>query len=347
MTSFKHKLHSILIFSLAILFGFAANVALAGNGKGKGSDKTNGKAADAVLAGNGNSNGKAKGKTKSKAIGLVNPLDGSTIEYGSSEAEGDGSSEAEDDSSPSPVVIGNSSSGNSRGKASGKSKNVGQGNASNGLKARIVTNQDIVYTGQTLEIGFQFARGSELITEGLAEAFLVIFSPPAGEGEVPIEPIILPLNPEIEEMTDGEDGSEEGGDSESTGEESTTSDTEVEGEEEPEVEDEAGPRNLFTVPQVDDQEIPAGTYQLGLILTSPGGDPLDLSTWYNGLLGLVHVRGLTVSAEALPADSDGDGMMDCEPEIEGMTCEEDSTEEDEDTSTDDSSTSTDSGDTSS
>ncbi|MEZ5489517.1 MAG: hypothetical protein R3F50_04255 [Gammaproteobacteria bacterium] len=67
---------------------------------------------------------------------------------------------------------------------------------------------------------------------------------------------------------------------------------------------------------------PPGTYQPGLILTVPGGDPLGLGTWLNGLLGLVHIKELTLSAEALPADADGDGMMDCDAEYEGLTCEE-------------------------
>ncbi|MCB1669690.1 MAG: hypothetical protein R3F41_10950 [Gammaproteobacteria bacterium] len=47
-----------------------------------------------------------------------------------------------------------------------------------------------------------------------------------------------------------------------------------------------------------------------------------MNDWFNGLMGLVHIRGLTISAEALPADADGDGMMNCEPEVEGMTCDE-------------------------
>ncbi|MBT8147917.1 MAG: hypothetical protein KJN90_13755 [Gammaproteobacteria bacterium] len=344
MITFKRTFFSLLIYTLAIALGATASAAPGGKGNGKSNGKTNENTSSTVLTGNGN------GKSKGKAIGLVNRLDGSTIEYASSTTEiaGDSETESESDSetesednpeteeSPETNAIVKSDSGN--GNAFGKSKNVGQGNASNGLKARIVTNQDIVYTGQSLEIGFHFARGSELITDGLADAFLVIFSPPAGE---PSEPIVLPLNPVIEDITEGEGSTEEGGSSETTGEESTAIENEVEAEEEPAVEEEAGPRNLFSVPIVDDLEIPAGTYQLGLILTKPDGHPLDVDTWYNGLLGLVHVRGLTISAEALPADADGDGMMDCDPELDGLTCEqsEDASTSD-DTGTDDSSTGT-------
>ena len=337
MITFKRMFFSLLIYALSITLGATASAAQGGKGNGKANGKATEDTTSTVLTGNGN------GKSKGKAIGLVNRIDGSTIEYVNSTTESEGNPETEAESNPeteseenpesNEIVRSNSGNGN----AFGKSKNVGQGNASNGLKARIVTNQDIVYTGQSLEIGFHFPRGSELITEGLADAFLVIFSPPAGDDGEPSEPIILPLNPEIEEMDDG--GVATAGDSSTTGEESTAIENEVETEEEPEVEEEAGSRKLFNVPMVDDQVIPAGTYQLGLILTVPGGNPLMISDWHNGLLGLVHTRGLTISAEALPADVDGDGMMDCDPELDGLTCEDDSTTTG-DTSTGDSSTGT-------
>ncbi len=315
-------------------------------------------------------NGKSKGKpdqppglanSNGKSVGLVNRLNGNTIDYSSVESdnqkqewvlaqqvdedavpeeqveEGDNTEAGttpEDGGSTSPGKSGsagkNSVLGDTTppGKAKGQSNNNGQGNASDGLMARIVTNRDIVYTGEALEIGIHFARGAELVSDGLADVFLVIFSPPAAsaEGEEPTGPtpaVVVPLNQEIEE------GSRDSGEeSESTGsEQSALTPGEVVEEGDGETANGKNSRKLFEVPVVDTSEIPAGTYQLGLILTVPGGDPLNLDDWFNGLLGLVHIRGLTITSEALPGDADGDGMMDCEAEIEGMTCEEGTEEE--------------------
>ena len=77
-------------------------------------------------------------------------------------------------------------------------------------------------------------------------------------------------------------------------------------------------RKLFTVDSVDIGELPEGVYQLGLVITVPGGDPLDLNDWYNGLKGLITVRGLTVSGMPLELDVDGDGELECDLNEDGL-----------------------------
>ena len=280
-TDYLRKLPVILI-TMAGLLVSSLTVAGSDNGNGVGNGNAfgvgNGNAfgvgngngvGNAYGVGNGNADGIGTGsqnaKPQGKAIGLVNRLNGGTIGFGNGNGNGNGN-------------------------------NNGQGNASDGLKARIVTNQDIVYSGELLEVGVHFARGAHVITDGLADAYLVIIAPPGPEEGTgaPVAkpvPVVVPLNQELTDIADTEDGN-------------------------------PANRKLFEVPAVDTTEIPAGTYQLALILTSPGGDPLILDQWFNGFLGLLHIRGLTLSDEAVPADADGDGMMDCDADIDGMTCDD-------------------------
>ncbi len=69
-------------------------------------------------------------------------------------------------------------------------------------------------------------------------------------------------------------------------------------------------KKLFRIDAVDVETLPEGLYQLSVVLTVPGGDPMDPNDWYNGRLGLLTVRGLTVSAGPLDIDQDGDGFID-------------------------------------
>jgi hypothetical protein len=80
----------------------------------------------------------------------------------------------------------------------------------------------------------------------------------------------------------------------------------------------ATPAKLFEVAEVDISTLPAGQYQLGLILTIPGGDPLNIGDWHNGLLGMIDVKGLTISDEALAEDEDGDGHFDDDADGDGF-----------------------------
>lgn len=67
----------------------------------------------------------------------------------------------------------------------GKNRNLGHGNASNGIKAIIKANRQIFYTGDLLEIGVRFPRGAELVQSGEVDAFLMIFEPDATLGALP------------------------------------------------------------------------------------------------------------------------------------------------------------------
>lgn len=77
--------------------------------------------------------------------------------------------------------------------------------------------------------------------------------------------------------------------------------------------------NLFTLESVDISSLPAGTYQLGLVLTRPDGDPLNINDWYRGLLGLVNIVGLTITDTPVDFDDDGDGMVDNDSDGDGFS----------------------------
>ena len=96
-------------------------------------------------------------------------------------------------------------------------------------------------------------------------------------------------------------------------------------------------QKLFELEAVDVSALPAGTYQLGLILANSGGDPLNINDWFKGLLGLIDIVGLTVSDEALAIDANGDGEVDDDADGDGFS--DDTTTD----STDDTTTTTDSG----
>lgn len=216
--------------------------------------------------------------------------------------------------------------GNSAGKGSGKNKNVGVGNASDGISAKIVTAKDIFYTGDPLSIALRFSRGAELVSSGEVDAYIVIFAPAPAT------------------TADDDSDSDTETDADSNAEDSTAIDTAAaigaltDAVVLP-VSDQASAdeKKLFELEAVDVSALPAGTYQLGLVLTNPGGDPLVINDWFKGLLGLIDIVGLTVSDEALAADEDGDGEIDDDNDDDGFS----------DSTSDDSSDSTDSSDDSS
>lgn len=195
-----------------------------------------------------------------------------------------------------PDVMAQGNSGNAPGKLK---KNIGFGNASDGVKAIIHTNRDVFYTGEgdadELEVDVRFPRGGELLSSGEVEAHLMVFSP---EDDFDA----LPLSSEVS----------------------------------------TGSRNLFALDSDALRDLPEGSYQLGVVLTTPDGDPLNLDDWYNGLLGLVSVQGLTISSEATDIDEDGDGFVEGDSNGDGMPDEEDDGSTDDgssdDGSTDDGST---------
>lgn len=172
----------------------------------------------------------------------------------------------------------------------GRGNNLGKGNASDGIKGRIVTDKRIFYTGDPLEISLRFPRGSDLVTSGEVDASVIIFTPD-DEGA----PIVVPVSSEAS----------------------------------PNI------RKLFELEAVDISALPAGQYQLGLVLTAPDGDPLAVTDWHNGLLGLIDVVGIRVTDEAQEDDEDGDGMVDDDDDGDGFSDDDDT---DDDTTGDTSST---------
>lgn len=162
------------------------------------------------------------------------------------------------------------------GQAPGQNKNLGHRNASDGVKAMIKANRDIFYSGDLLDIGVKFPRGAELIQDGEADAYLMIFYPDTTLQAVPIS----------------QDASEDS-------------------------------QKMFRIEEVDVDFLPEGVYQMGVVLTVPDGDPLNLSDWYNGMLGMLTVRGLTVSEGALDVDDDGDGFVDGDDSGDGFVDDDD------------------------
>lgn len=180
---------------------------------------------------------------------------------------------------PAAVAQGNSAN------APGKNKNLGHGNASNGVKALIHANRDVLYAGDDrLELDVRFPRGAELLSEGEVDAHLVIFGPDAIWD-------VLPLSDEASD----------------------------------------GSGKLFELAENEIETLPAGVYQLGVVLTVPDGDPFLVEDWYNGLLGLLSVRGVTVAEGPIDEDADGDGMLDDDADDDGIEDDDD----DGDDSTDD------------
>ena len=80
---------------------------------------------------------------------------------------------------------------------------------------------------------------------------------------------------------------------------------------------------LYELDAVDISTLPVGTYQLGLILTKPEGNPLVINDWYRGLLGLVDIVGLTITDKAVEFDQDGDGLVDDDADGDGFSDESD------------------------
>ncbi len=82
-------------------------------------------------------------------------------------------------------------------------------------------------------------------------------------------------------------------------------------------------RKLFQIESVDVSALPAGQYQIGLVLTVPDGDPLQLSDWHNGLLGMVDVVGIRISDQPIADDQDGDGKLDDDADDDGFPDDDD------------------------
>lgn len=183
---------------------------------------------------------------------------------------------------PAAIAQGNSAN------ALGMNKNLGHGNASDGVKAMIHSNRDVLYAGDDrLELEVRFPRGAGMLTDGDVDAHLVIFGPEAIWD-------VLPLSDEASD----------------------------------------GSGKLFELAENEIEALPAGVYQLGVVLTVPDGDPFIVEDWYNGLLGLLSVRGVTVADGPIDEDADGDGALDDDADDDGIA-DDDDEEDDSSNDTDD------------
>jgi len=213
-------------------------------------------------------------------------------------------------------------------KGHGKNKNVGVGNASDGISARIVTAKDIFYTGDPMAISLRFNRGADLVSSGEVDAYIVIFSPIADSTDDSTDTTTdTGTDTSTDTGTDSTSGTTDASDTTATDTAAAVgalTDAIV-----LPVSNEASSdeHKLFEVEAVDVSALPAGTYQLGLILTNPGGDPLVINDWFKGLLGLVDIVGLTVSDEALPFDEDGDGEVDDDADGDGFSDDTDDSDD--------------------
>ena len=192
-----------------------------------------------------------------------------------------------------PDVFAQGNSGNAPGQANAKgNKNLGHGNASNGVKAIIHANRHVLYAGDdALEVSVRFPRGADLLKQGEegaeseVDAHLMVFGPDAVWGELRLD----------NEAADAD-----------------------------------GSGNLFQLAENEIEALAPGVYQLGVVLTVPGGDPYNLDDWYNGMLGLVAVQGLTVAEGPIEEDANEDGFIDDDSDDDGL-----SDGEDDDGATDD------------
>lgn len=96
------------------------------------------------------------------------------------------------------------------------------------------------------------------------------------------------------------------------------------------VESSIGPndRKFFSIDIDNAGTLPLGQYQVGLVVTVPGGDPLSIKDWYNGFRGLLDMEGLYISDKSLPEDADGDGECDADADGDGF-CEDQTTDNDD------------------
>lgn len=96
--------------------------------------------------------------------------------------------------------------------------------------------------------------------------------------------------------------------------------------------------SLVELTDLDTSVLSPGDYQLGLVLTNPGGDPLNLGDWYQGFRGLLSIERVRFSDVAPgedPDDLDGDGELDDDADGDGFGDTEPLGEAEEDDDADD------------
>lgn len=84
------------------------------------------------------------------------------------------------------------------------------------------------------------------------------------------------------------------------------------------------PRQVIELPPQTMETLPAGDYQMAMIVTKVGGDPLNVKDWYGGLKAMLGVKRVKIAATPIDpedpnqtgnvtGDSDGDGYPDTDP----------------------------------
>jgi len=81
-------------------------------------------------------------------------------------------------------------------------------------------------------------------------------------------------------------------------------------------------RKFFSLDIENAETLPLGQYQLGLIVTIPGGDPLNIKDWYNGFRGLLDMEGIYISDKPVTEDSDADGELDADTDADGFVADQ-------------------------
>lgn len=158
-------------------------------------------------------------------------------------------------------------------------------NGRSDFHGKLKTRQHIYYPGDTLDIRVKFSRGHDLLADGEADAWIVIFTPDNDVISVSV-------------------GSDIG----------------------------SASRKFFSIEYEDTSTLVAGQYQLALILTIPGGDPGNVSDWFNGFSGLLDVEYIRISEEFLAGDSNLDGEWDEDLDGDGAYGEEEDEDEEHDES---------------
>lgn len=184
----------------------------------------------------------------------------------------------------------------------GRSLNIGVGNADAGVRGQLLTDRHIIYSGDPLSVRLRFSQGLDLIDDGEADVHVLIFAPLPAEDPPPSEGGIVGNDGADVDRLPGTDDVLDDAILLPVNAEASTQE-----------------RSLFSIPAVDGEALPAGTYQLGLIVTNPGGDPLNVNDWYGGLLGLVDTMALTIAVEAVAFDTDGDGVVDDDADGDGFS----------------------------
>jgi hypothetical protein len=97
------------------------------------------------------------------------------------------------------------------------------------------------------------------------------------------------------------------------------------------VPDDIGPvsRKFFSIDEIDTATLPEGQYQLALVLTIPGGDPLLVEDWYSGFRALLDTEAVYISDDVLEGDENQDGEWDEDADDDGIAGEEDDEEDEE------------------